>query len=517
MKVLIIGSSGLLGGKLLDKFSKKTKTLGTYFSHSEKKQSHKNIVHLDVRQLTVVEKFIVEFRPNVVIYCASIPRPDICEENANEAYAVNVEGLKNVVSICASLDLKLVYVSADYVFSGSRSIYVESDELDPINTFGRTKQIAETYLKTHLPSALVIRSGLIYGYSVHTEGRGFVHWVIDSLLKNEPIEVDDSLTVFPILADDIADIIFKLIQKDESGVYHVANLEAHTKFSFASLIAQEYKLNVKLLKIVSTEAKKLPAKRPKEVKLSTDKVKNLLGDEFSIASVEEGIRIHRRQFGCLFRMIYSVRPDMLVAGQNASDFRISVGRALAKEAPIEEVDCVVPIPESGIYSATGLSAESKKPLFFGIIRDYFTEKTLYSSTAKDRHQSLKEKLIPVESVIKGKSIALVDEAVLSGATLGVVIQRLKEVGAREIHVRIPSPVMTSDCTGRILPQVRLAYDALCEAESDVKLTKGDFEERLAKKFGVSSFCFLSTKAFLDSVKTSNQITCSDCFLGREDR
>ena len=252
---------------------------------------------------------------------------------------------------------------------------------------------------------------------------------------------------------------------------------------------------------------------PRGVFLSTKKIRRILGSNFVMTSVSEAVKVHRRQFGCMFRLIYSVRPDMLVAGQNASEFRIGVGKLLAKESPIDTVDCVIPIPESGIYSATGVSAESGKPLFFGLIRDYFTEKTLYSATSKDRYQSLQRKLIPVESVIFGKKVALVDRAVLSGATLSVVVERVAAAGAAEVHVRIPSPIMTNACNGRVLPSLSLAYeDALIEKKR-ISIDKSEFEEFLAQKFGVNSFKFLSTGAFMSALTEKSMVRCADCFLG----
>lgn len=511
MKVLILGSSGLLGSKLLDKFSKNNKTLGTFFNRAEKAKTYKNVVHLDVRQHSVVEKFIIDFGPDAVIYCSSNPRPDDCERNRDAAYEVNVSALKNAASICASLKIKFVYISSDYVFGGKFAEYVENDSRDPINFFGNTKKEAEEFLTSCLPDSLIIRSGLIFGYSSYTEGRGFLHWVVERLSAGKTLQADDSLIVFPVLADDIADAIYHLIQRNESGIYHVANNEPFTKYSFAKAIADEYGFDSSLITVHPTDKAGLPAKRPNKIHLNTDKIKNVIGNEWKVTTVDEGIRIHRRQSGCLFRLIYSVRPDMLVANQNASTFRISVGKTLAKESPITLVDCVVPIPESGIYSATGLSAESGKPLFFGLIRDYFTEKTLYSSTSKNRYEALRKKLIPVDSIVRGKSIALVDEAILSGATLLVVVQRLKEVGVREIHVRIPSPVIVDECTGRILPKIKLAYG---EFVKDTKAfgSKSEFELFMTKKLGVASFACLSTRGFLNNVKDPIQQMCSDCFI-----
>ena len=205
-------------------------------------------------------------------------------------------------------------------------------------------------------------------------------------------------------------------------------------------------------------------------------------------------------------MIYSVRPDMLVADQNASDFRIAAGRQLAIESPIEgDIDHVIPIPESGIYSATGYSAESKIPLFFGIIRDYFTEKTLYSSTTSNRYEKLKRKLIPIESLIKDKNIVIVDEAVLSGSTLKIMIQILRDVGAKKIHIRIPSPIIANECTGRVLPKVNLLYPQLGKNKS-----QRQYQQQLSEEFQVDSFAFLTLDGFLKATK-KKEYFCTECF------
>tara|TARA_Y100000817_G_scaffold309722_2_gene299287 strand:- start:549 stop:1139 length:591 start_codon:yes stop_codon:yes gene_type:complete len=195
---------------------------------------------------------------------------------------------------------------------------------------------------------------------------------------------------------------------------------------------------------------------------------------------------------------------MLIADQNANDFRIKAGHKISEESPVpEDIDFVVPIPESGIYSATGVAAGSGKPIYFGIIRDYFTEKTLYSATLQNRYENLKRKLIPVREILEGKKIVLVDEAVLSGSTLKVVVSMLKDVGVREIHIRIPSPPMVNECSAKVLPNLKLAGKNMTNQKA--------LEDQLQSDFNVDSFAFLSTKAFI-SIASSKEKMCFDCFL-----
>lgn len=507
LKILVIGSSGLLGSKILDFFSKKYKTSGTYFRSASKAKTYKNVFHLDVRRHKVVERVILDFNPDVIIYAASITQPDVAENDPESAFAVNCEGLKNVASICASLKKKIVYISSDYVFSGEKgSPYFEDDEVDPINVLGESKAKAEQFLLDQVEDFLIIRSSMVFGYSPYLEGRGIFNTVLESLSKGEELKLDNSMPRYPVLADDISKAIESLIARDETGVFHVSHDSALTKFEFGKMIAMHFGLPLDLLAPINESRMKLLSPRPFEVQLCSKKARSL---GVSMTSPVEAVSIHQKQRGCLFRMVYSVRPDMLVLGQNASEFRIGAGERLAQDSPIpKDIDCIVPIPESGIYSATGFAAGCGKPLFFGIIRDYFTEKTLYSSTVEERNRALKKKLIVVESIVRGKNIVIVDEAIISGSTIGFVVNELRRCGAGNIHVRIPSPVMSHFCDGRVLPQKNLLYKELAKGKH---ISKKEFEKALAEKFNVESFSFLSLDSFLDVGHREEQF-CHSCFL-----
>jgi dTDP-4-dehydrorhamnose reductase len=507
LKLLVIGSSGLLGSKLLDKLAAQYEAVGTFYSTSLKAATYKNVFHLDATRHKITEKVILDLNPDIVIYAASISRPDVCEVEKELAFEVNFKGLQNVASVCASLGKKIVYISTDHVFPGDldRS-YSEQDTPQPVNHYGQTKLLAEEFLRAQIPDHLIIRSTMMYGFALYTVGRGLVNAVLESLARGEKILLDNQRPQFPVLVDDVCDAINLLIQRDERGTFHVSQSEAYTKYTFGCLVAETFGYKTDLLVPVIERNEDLPAPRASRLLLNTEKIGRL---GFKATSPKDGIQIHRKQSGCLFRLIYSVRPDMLVAEQNASEFRINAGRALIQESPLpNDIDCIIPIPESGIYSATGVAAESGRPLFFGIIRDYFTEKTLYSLTQESRHKALKRKLIPVESVVKGKKIVLVDEAVISGSTLQVVIQSLKNVGVKEIHVRIPSPIMATRCTGRILNKFDLSF---ARHFPDGDASKEDFERTLAEELGVHSIKFLSLKAFLDLTPSKSRF-CRDCFL-----
>ena len=165
---------------------------------------------------------------------------------------------------------------------------------------------------------------------------------------------------------------------------------------------------------------------------------------------------------------------------------------------------VIPVPESGIFSATGFADHSGLPLYFGIIRDYQTSRTLaHGISALERFEKLSRKLITIPSVIHGKDVFLVDEAVLSGSTLSIAIKQVKEAGAKSISVRIPSPPIIKHCPIHIVPKVDLSYshgERLCE-----------YEARLSKKFGVNSFKFLSPLGYQKCIRKGLSDKCTECF------
>jgi dTDP-4-dehydrorhamnose reductase len=508
MKVLIVGSTGLLGGKFLEAFSKRHHTIGTYYASDICTEIHRNLTYMDVTKSEMVEHNLLNLNPDIVIYAASMSSPDYCEENRTLAYKINVKGLETIAKSCAALRKKIIFLSTDHVFNGSDyEKYDESSNVDPANYYGLTKLKAEEIIKKVTLDYLIIRPSMVYGYSTHTQYRGFLNAVIEALKNNNEIHLDDSMIRYPILADDIVEAVVKLIDKGENGTFHVSTSEGYTKYEFGKLIARTFDLDSSLINPINEYPNGLKAPRPLSVLLNSSKIERL---GINPIDVKEGLKITRRQAGCLFRMIYSVRPDLLIAGQNASEFRIKVGKQLAKEKKNKDkIDIVIPVPESGIYSATGYADESGKPFYFGLIRDYYTEKTLYSKSEQDRNRAIRKKLLGINSVLKGKNIALIDEAVLSGSTLKIAVEKVKKAGAASVHVRIPSPPIVNQCTGRVLPKINLI------AKKNNKLneccSKKSIENEMMRKLDVDSFTFLSIEKFIETTINKSQV-CYDCFL-----
>ena len=432
MRILITGASGLLGRRLFEILSREHEVIGTYNNN----KSHK-CYYLDVSDRDSVGLFFKKIDPEVVIHCAALVNPDYCEENQEQARLINIQGTQNIVDMCKKYDCKMIFLSSDFVFDGSGGPYYEESLMSSVNYYGATKIEGEKIVRESLNDYLIIRPALMYGSDEHSKD-SFITQILAKLQTGKKFEMDNRIIKYPTLIDDVGEAIRKLIDLDLSGIYNVCSEKGITKYEWAKKVARFYGFQEdNILESTSNNI----ARRPLNVKLDSEKIKRHI---FKITSIDEGIKIANNQKGCSFMFIYSTRPDKLILGENVSNFRISVGKELAREDSIN-ADMVIPVPETGIFPATGYADESKIPFYFGVIRDYFTDKTLFQPNIKMRAASLDKKLIVIPEVIKDKRIVLVDEAIVSGTTLHVIVDKLRNAGVKEIHVRIPSPAMINEC------------------------------------------------------------------------
>ena len=141
---------------------------------------------------------------------------------------------------------------------------------------------------------------------------------------------------------------------------------------------------------------------------------------------------------CVFEYIYFARPDSLINGKCAYEYRKNLGSELAKENDIK-ADLVVPVPDSGVPAAIGYSEKSRKPFELGLIRNHYVGRTFIEPTQNIRSLGVKLKLSSTKTIVKNKSIVLIDDSLVRGTTCYKIVNMLYEAGAKEVHVRIACP------------------------------------------------------------------------------
>tara|TARA_B100001989_G_scaffold249043_1_gene223611 strand:+ start:659 stop:2128 length:1470 start_codon:yes stop_codon:yes gene_type:complete len=184
---------------------------------------------------------------------------------------------------------------------------------------------------------------------------------------------------------------------------------------------------------------------------------------------------------CVFEYIYFARPDSLINGICAYEYRKQLGKELAKETDVD-ADLVVPVPDSGVPAAFGFAEQSKKKFELGLIRNHYVGRTFIEPTQNIRSLGVKLKLSPTKTIVKDKSIILIDDSLVRGTTCNKIVKMLYEAGAKEVHVRIACPeIRYPDFYGVDMPtkEELLAYK------------KNDYE--MCKYINAKSLKFLSLK------------------------
>ena len=141
---------------------------------------------------------------------------------------------------------------------------------------------------------------------------------------------------------------------------------------------------------------------------------------------------------CIFEYIYFARPDSIIEGKCAYEYRKNFGIQLAKETDTS-ADIVIPVPDSGVPAAIGYAEYSKKKFELGLIRNHYVGRTFIEPTQNIRSLGVKLKLSSTKSIVKDKSIILIDDSLVRGTTCHKIVKMLYESGAKEVHVRIACP------------------------------------------------------------------------------
>jgi dTDP-4-dehydrorhamnose reductase len=264
-RILVTGAKGMLGRDLMG-------ILHSSFSRDE--VIGWDIEEIDIRKEEDSVAKIGTVQPEVVIHLASYTDVDGCELDKEKAFAVNAEGTKHVALAVSKCRAKMVYLSTDYVFDGKKGEpYLEGDSPHPLNVYGRSKLKGEQYVQEWVKDSLIIRTQWLYG----SFGKNFVDSILQQAREKGTLSIVNDQIGSPTYTVDLAKAISKLIQVDARGIFHVANSEPCTWYTFGHAILKLSGLNrVRVLPISSKELDR-PAARPSYSALNCQKLKKETG------------------------------------------------------------------------------------------------------------------------------------------------------------------------------------------------------------------------------------------------
>jgi dTDP-4-dehydrorhamnose reductase len=211
------------------------------------------------------------------------------------AFAINVFGTQNIVDACKENNKKIIYISTDFVFDGTKKHYEEDDSPNPLNWYAKSKYEGEKIVQNSGLDYMIVRTA--YPYRAYFERNDFVRGLIGKLEKNEKLAMVTDHIITPTFIDDFVNAFDVLVQKNESGIFHVVGSQSVTPFDAAIKIAKEFGLDENLIsKITRREYFAGKAQRPFCLSLKNDKIARL---GVSMVNFDQGLREIKAQRGRL--------------------------------------------------------------------------------------------------------------------------------------------------------------------------------------------------------------------------
>jgi dTDP-4-dehydrorhamnose reductase len=303
MKILITGSNGLLGQKLVYKLRNKqgVEVIATARGNNRLvEQSGYAYVEMDITDQKQVNEVFAKYLPDCIINTAATTNVDACELEPESATVMNVTSVKYIVEALEELQQEnsgykphLIHLSTDFIFDGSHGPLTEDEKPNPLSHYARTKLEAENLITGSKLFWSIARTMLVYGIVDNASRSNIVLWAKQNLEQGKNINVVDDQFRTPTLAEDLADGCILIAMKKAQGVYNISGKDFMSILELVYRVADHYKLDKSLVRPSKSADIKQPAKRPPKTGFIIEKARNELG--YEPHSFEEGIRIMDEQ------------------------------------------------------------------------------------------------------------------------------------------------------------------------------------------------------------------------------
>jgi dTDP-4-dehydrorhamnose reductase len=267
MKVLVTGVKGQLGHDVVHELTKRNhEAIGV------------DIEEMDITNETSVEDVIKKAKPEAVIHCAAWTAVDAAEDCIDKVRLVNATGTENIAKVCKELDVKMMYISTDYVFSGTGESYWEPDESQrkPLNVYGQTKYEGELAIENLIDKYFIVRISWVFGIN----GKNFIKTMLNLGKNHDKLTVVCDQIGSPTYTYDLARLLVDMIESDKYGRYHATNEGICSWYEFAlEIFSQaaamgrtEYDANHLTVEPVTADHYPTKAKRPSNSRMSKEKL-----------------------------------------------------------------------------------------------------------------------------------------------------------------------------------------------------------------------------------------------------
>ncbi len=262
MKVLVTGVRGQLGFDVVNELEKRGHTaIGV------------DIDEMDITDAISVEKVINNAKPDAVIHCAAWTAVDAAEdeENIPKVRNVNAKGTENIAKVCKALDIKMVYISTDYVFDGQGTEPWEPDckAYKPLNVYGQTKLEGELAVSSNLDKFFIVRIAWVFGVN----GNNFIKTMLKLSDKYDTLRVVNDQIGTPTYTFDLARLLVDMVETEKYGYYHATNEGGYISwYDFACEIFKQAGKNMNVIPVTTEEYGLSKAARPFNSRLDKSKL-----------------------------------------------------------------------------------------------------------------------------------------------------------------------------------------------------------------------------------------------------
>ena len=258
MRVLVTGVKGQLGHDVMDELAAKgIEGIGV------------DVEEMDITDAAACEKVITEAKPDAVIHCAAYTAVDAAEDNVELCRKVNAEGTRNIAKVCKALDIKMMYISTDYVFNGEGLRPWEPDDhREPLNVYGLTKYEGEIAVEQNLEKYFIVRIAWVFGVN----GKNFIKTMLRLGKERGAVSVVNDQIGSPTYTYDLARLLVDMIQTDKYGRYHATNEGLCSWYEFACEIFRQAGMDEVKVTPVDSDGFPAKAKRPSNSRMSKEKL-----------------------------------------------------------------------------------------------------------------------------------------------------------------------------------------------------------------------------------------------------
>jgi dTDP-4-dehydrorhamnose reductase len=291
MKILVTGSNGLLGQKIIHQLSAREDMtlIASARGSNRNPEGNYTYVSLDVTDRHQVNQIFDQHRPEVVIHTAAMTQVDACETEKESCWALNVQAVEHLVDAASEINSYFVHLSTDFVFDGLAGPYKEDDPTNPLSYYAESKLASEEVVTKSPVRGAIARTMLVYGIAHDMSRSNIVLWVKKNLEEGKQIKVVNDQWRMPTLAEDLARGCILLAEQQKEGIYHLSGKDMLTPYDMAIHTAEFFGLDKGLIQEVDGSIFSQPAKRPAKTGFILDKAIKDLG--YCPVSFSEGIKI----------------------------------------------------------------------------------------------------------------------------------------------------------------------------------------------------------------------------------